>query len=416
MQSFKTNFFVVCLIVIASMDVCATSDISQIDKDIKTTEQFLKQNPNHAEANKQMAILYNNKANYYYNKKQFDKAIDYGNQALGYSTTAPQIKLNLSTFYLAKASALYKTGSSNSFQSYRHKDAKTLLKQSLAANPKNVQAYLLLGEIEYFNQKLDAARTAWQQALKYEPNNTTAKQKLAKLKSESKVESRMLTRNDRYFTIKYEVGVNTPANFDLRTELNRARVKVSRDFRYRLNHKIIVIGYDDDTYRNSVQHAPEWSGALYDGKIRLPLPEKRSQVEFAISSIVHEFTHAIIHDVAKGHCPHWLNEGIAVYIEDKYGLKRNINNYKKALKYKKLASLNTANDLFKSSDLFEVRLGYEQSFMFVKYLVKRYGFSRVNKVLAGLADTTDLNKVVDSVFLVDLATLERRWHSSISYF
>ena len=394
----------------------AESKLVKINQDIATTQEFLKQNPDHKDASKQLAILFNNKASYFYGEKNYDMAIEFTKIALKYSTEVPQIKDNLSNYYFAKANNLYKSGKSKSFQKYRYGDSKTLLQQSLAVNSKNINSYLLLGEIEYFNQQLDAAQTAWQQVLKYDPNNSIAKAKLSKLGNENEVESRMLTRGDRYFTIKYEMGVHTPPGFDLKTELNKARSKVSRDFKYEQKHKIIVLGYDEDSYRKSVQHAPKWSGALYDGKIRLPLPEKKSQINYTTTSIVHEFTHAVIHDLAKGNCPHWLNEGVAVYMEDKYGIKRNIDNYKKALKYKKIFDLAIADQQFKSHDIFQVKLGYEQSFMFIKYLVKRYGLSKLVKVLNKLGNTKDLDAVFKEVYYVDLAEIEKRWRRSINYF
>ena len=75
-----------------------------------------------------------------------------------------------------------------------------------------------------------------------------------------------------------------------------------------------VILYTEQQF-SDVTRAPEWAGASFDGKIRVPVRgalERPGELERVLA---HEFTHALVWSLAPRVVPTWLNEGLAVLFE-----------------------------------------------------------------------------------------------------
>ena len=56
---------------------------------------------------------------------------------------------------------------------------------------------------------------------------------------------------------------------------------------------------------------PGWSGGLFDGRIRLPIRGGLADRREFERVLTHEYVHALVHSVAAGGVPAWLNEGLA---------------------------------------------------------------------------------------------------------
>jgi hypothetical protein len=77
-----------------------------------------------------------------------------------------------------------------------------------------------------------------------------------------------------------------------------------------------VILYPGQAFYDVTQ-APTWSGALFDGKIRVPV-EGLSSVTYELRSVFkHEMTHSFVRARSRAKCPAWLNEGLAEIEEGK---------------------------------------------------------------------------------------------------
>jgi hypothetical protein len=64
-----------------------------------------------------------------------------------------------------------------------------------------------------------------------------------------------------------------------------------------------------------ITRAPSWSGALNDGRIRVPVEGLSSMTDELARVLRHELTHSFVDQKTGGRCPVWLQEGIAQYIE-----------------------------------------------------------------------------------------------------
>jgi hypothetical protein len=97
--------------------------------------------------------------------------------------------------------------------------------------------------------------------------------------------------------------------------LEEAYLKVCGAMAVNPDGKVPVVLYTDREFREQTG-LPAWVGGAYDGTIHLPLAGLDLSRPAARSVIIHEFVHAFNHQVARGRCPLWLDEGLAQYFEE----------------------------------------------------------------------------------------------------
>ena len=66
-----------------------------------------------------------------------------------------------------------------------------------------------------------------------------------------------------------------------------------------------------------VTQAPSWTGAVNDGKLRIPIEGVGSITPELAHVLKHELAHSFINQISAGRCPQWLHEGIAQALEPK---------------------------------------------------------------------------------------------------
>src|SRR6202007_751683 len=79
---------------------------------------------------------------------------------------------------------------------------------------------------------------------------------------------------------------------------------------------ILVTLYTEQAFFD-VTHAPTWSGAMNDGKLRIPISGLSSVTPELAHVLKHELAHSFITQLSAGRCPPWLHEGIAQFLEPK---------------------------------------------------------------------------------------------------
>jgi len=70
--------------------------------------------------------------------------------------------------------------------------------------------------------------------------------------------------------------------------------------------------YTDKQFRD-ITRAPEWSGGVYDGRIRVPAAGASRSLDSFEQVLTHELVHAMIANTAPRGVPAWLHEGLAQY-------------------------------------------------------------------------------------------------------
>ncbi|MCQ2099152.1 MAG: hypothetical protein MJZ10_02430 [Fibrobacter sp.] len=84
-------------------------------------------------------------------------------------------------------------------------------------------------------------------------------------------------------------------------------------FDFRPENKLQVVLYESEDH-GGVGGRPAWAGALFDGKLRIPVNVMQYR-EVYRPMLFHELTHAFIRAVVRVKIPTWANEGIAQVVD-----------------------------------------------------------------------------------------------------
>lgn len=165
---------------------------------------------------------------------------------------------------------------------------------------------------------------------------------------------------------------------------------VCAHFEYEPKDKTIVIIYDDgkELMKNSnIGQGKPPMGVYLGGIVQILSPEQWIDDEENIREVfkndgpmVHEFTHRLVDDLAKGNYPIWFTEGIALYEE----YIQNGYEWGMGLSYEDKPY--TVEELTKSFDDLDQTLAYKRSFELVKSFVDEYGFDPLNDILVKLGE------------------------------
>lgn len=368
---------------------------------IAQLKQQLQDFPGHAATKQQLAIAYNNYGVSLGNQGNFLDAKRELQEALDLDAGNAQFKANLVAVHLQAAQAAQRE------HDVAH--AKRELQQALALDPKNAQAYTLLGELEYDSQHLREAKAAWQKASQLDPSIPGLKDRFDQVQDELPVESTFEKLSASSFDIRYNEGVPRSTSYDIQTALINARREVGTDFKVWPRHKLLVIVYDAQQFRQLRQNTPDWVAGQFDGKIRVPLPSGDLDLATVQRTLVHEYTHALIYEITQGRVPTWFNEGLAEYEAWKpqqapWPFLRQAAAAGRLLPWAQLSGY------FSSAQSPEtVALAYEQSHSIVQYLAQRHGFWRVRRLLDAVAKGSSLDDALFAELRLKPARIEQQW-------
>jgi tetratricopeptide (TPR) repeat protein len=194
-----------------------------------------------------------------------------------------------------------------------------LLDRARRVAPDSADVAKLSGWALYGLNRVDDAVSEWKRALAIAPD-AEIEHALEKAERDAKEEASYQEGETTHFRLKYN-GAAAPelAREVLRT-LESEFDEISSTLNYVPPEPIGVILYTNQTF-SDITRAPSWSGALNDGRIRVPVEGLTSMTDDLARVLKHELTHSFVGQKSGGHCPVWLQEGIAQYMEGKRSRK-----------------------------------------------------------------------------------------------
>jgi hypothetical protein len=190
-----------------------------------------------------------------------------------------------------------------------------LLDRARPIDPDSAEVAKLSGWAYYGLNRAADAVTQWKRAMQLKPDEET-KNALEKAERDAQEEAEYHEGETTHFRLKYN-GEATPylAQQVLKT-LESEFDEISATLNYNPPEPIGVILYTNQTFMD-ITRAPSWSGALNDGRIRVPVEGLSSMTDELARVLKHELTHSFVSQKTGGRCPVWLQEGIAQYMEGK---------------------------------------------------------------------------------------------------
>jgi tetratricopeptide (TPR) repeat protein len=303
---------------------------------------------------------------------------DHGNfpQAKRYYESALRFQPDNSTLLIYYAACLMRTGHASEAVPYAQHAA------SIA--PDSADAIAMLGFVQFASDHTPDAIRSWKKALSQRPD-TIVSQYLARAERESIAESDFSQRESSHFNLHFE-GKDTSETFrlDLLATLDSEYDDLVRDLGYSPHNNIAVTLYTQQAFFD-VTRAPSWSGAVNDGKLRIPVSGVASVTRDLARVLKHELTHSFVSQMSGNRCPTWLNEGIA-----------QIEEGKSAASYgRQLAQLfaagneipfNVLEGSFMSFSAPEATAAYAESLAATEYIRDSYGMSEITRILERLSE------------------------------
>ena len=267
-------------------------------------------------------------------------------------------------------------------------------------------AYVYLGDIAFARNDMQKAKEYWEKAHKLDPSIPGLDQRLAKADHDTKVEKSFIQYDSVHFAVKYEGAERYEAGAVVLSILEDAYRDVGRDLGHYPLGKVQTILYSNEQFRE-IPGIPGWSGAVYDGRIRLGIGGVTSATPALRSVLYHEYTHAVIRDMTP-RCPVWINEGLAQYFENRKTPPelRTDKSHKGPI----LANLEMP---FRNLSGQQARLAYMISLSAMEYMIDRYGMMRVRNLLQDLAKYPDTATAIDGALYVSYEQFEKDWRKSI---
>jgi tetratricopeptide (TPR) repeat protein len=276
-----------------------------------------------------------------------------------------------------------------------------------------VEVLYFLGRTRYDTDNLTGALELWDKALEIDPANKPVKELAEKARRELTVEGRMGKGYSARFNVTYDAGRSELAGNVLDT-LESAYNRVGSDLDYFPSARVPVILYTQRDYR-SVTASPDWSGGLYDGKIRLPVGGATELDDTMKGVLFHEYTHVVVRELTSGNCPTWLNEGLAE-LEGRKQYNPPLHEIARAVRGGSLISLASLEGQFTSLDTRQARLAYEESYSAVTFMTTTYGWYKVREILVNLGSGMPIAAAVAkglADFGLDYARVEQEWRDYI---
>jgi Tfp pilus assembly protein PilF len=270
--------------------------------------------------------------------------------------------------------------------------------------PDSPDALAVLGYAQFAADHNQDAIQTWKKSLALRPD-PTVQQYLAKAEREAKAEADYSERESSHFTLRYE-GKQTSE--ELRREiiatLESEYDDLVREFGASPRASIPVILYTGQSFFDVTQ-APSWSGAVNDGKLRIPVEGLTSVTSELARVLKHELAHSFINQLSGGRCPQWLHEGIAQAMEPK-SLSSHGQRLAQLFHDQHEIPFNALEGSFMRFSPMEAVLAYDESLAAVDYISDTYGMSDLMRVLERLNEGSSTEAALRNIIHSDYGQLE----------
>ncbi len=323
---------------------------------------------------------------------------EHGNvdQARRYFDSALRFQPENSTVLIYYAALLVRTGNAS--------QAVTYAQRAVSAAPRSPDAYTVLGYAQQASDHTKEAVASWKHSLELRPD-PAVQQYLDKAQREQNVETDFAQRESSHFVLHYE-GKQTSEAFrgQILAALESDYDDLVRDLGTPPRDNILVTLYTEQAFFD-VTRAPSWSGALNDGKLRIPISGLNSLTPELARVLKHELAHSFINQLSAGRCPHWLHEGVAQLLEPRT-LGSDGRQLAQLFKTQRNIPLNVLEGSFMRLSGGEAYVAYAESLAAVSYINDSYGLGDIQRILRLLSQGSSTEAALRATVHSDYGQLE----------
>jgi predicted negative regulator of RcsB-dependent stress response len=290
-------------------------------------------------------------------------------------------------------------------QTGRAREAINYAEHATQVAPHSPDAQSVLGYAYFVADRSREAIEPWQKSLQIRPDEKL-QALLDKVKRELAVESSFTEHDTGRFTLRYEgSAVKDSLRQQIVDALDHDYDELSSELGIVPYQNIPVILYTQQAFFDVTQ-APTWTGALNDGKLRIPVRGIDYITPDLARVLKHELTHSFVNQAAAGRCPQWLNEGIAQMEE---GRTLGARGHRLAQIYHESTQipLNALEGSFLKFSKTEALVTYDESLAAALYIRDTYGTYDIHRLLERMAQGGTAEQAMQDVLHLDYARFER---------
>jgi tetratricopeptide (TPR) repeat protein len=262
-----------------------------------------------AQANFDAALSHHAASMFELSRGDLEHALSDERTAVTYAPDEPALLMNVAYIYLRRN---------------EYKQALDYLERAKRVVPDSPDAAKLAGWAYYGLNQLDQAVAEWKHALALRPDKELQAALEAALRDKKEEES-YKENESAHFKLKYNGAAAPALARDVLRTLEMHFSAIESELNYTPPESIGVVLYTEEAFVD-ITRAPAWAGALYDGRIRVPVQGLTSVDAELSRSLKHELTHSFVAQKTKSECmglaasctsraPTWLQEGLAQWME-----------------------------------------------------------------------------------------------------
>jgi tetratricopeptide (TPR) repeat protein len=276
--------------------------------------------------------------------------------------------------------------------------------RAVRSAPHSPDAHTMLGYAQFATDHTREAIASWKRSLELRPD-ATVQQFLAKAQREQNVESDFAQGESSHFVLHYE-GKQTSEAFraQILAALEADYNDLLRDLGSPPRDNILVTLYTEQAFFD-VTHAPGWTGAINDGKLRIPISGLNSMTPELAHVLKHELAHSFIGQLSGGRSPAWLHEGIAQLLEPK-SLGGEGHQLSLLFKAQRNLPMNALEGSFLRFSGAQGYVAYAESLAAVSYIVDSYGLSDIQRILQRIGEGSSTEAALRATIHSDYGQFE----------
>ncbi|MCY4570655.1 MAG: tetratricopeptide repeat protein [Candidatus Poribacteria bacterium] len=219
--------------------------------------------------------------------------------------------------------------------------------------------------------------------------------------------------NSEFFDLTYHSEANPQTVWNICRLIYRTYSELGEVLGYYPASPVSISITNTNGRATSQRSMPRWASGCYDGGIRLEYCAAGEPVLSILYALLrHEWVHLLVHHLAHGHCPAWLDEGLAqsiarpMFQSERFDLQQ-------AVQMKRLLPFTALNKPFNQLPAKYRKLAYIQSTAVAEFLIQQFGFPKIRKLLHQLGDGTPIEIAIEQVFggnLTEIPFLQETEH------
>ncbi|RII27281.1 MAG: hypothetical protein CXR31_08515 [Geobacter sp.] len=297
----------------------------------------------------------------------------------------------------------------------RYEGAIYELERARSLGEASPELYYHLGSVYYDSGDLSHAVEMWEKALELDPSRSSIRELVDKTRRELVLETRMDKWFSSRFSLTYDTELKSLPAGRILDVLETAYNRVGADLDYFPEARVQVLLYTRKDFKE-LTASPDWSGGLYDGKIRVPVGGATELTPLLRNVLVHEYTHVVVYEMTKGNCPTWLNEGLAE-LEGRKEFNQPMADLGRVARHGGFLSFPLLEQPFSTLSGRQVTLAYQQSYGLVNFMVARYGWHKMQEILRLLETEMSVQDAIGSALAdygIDYSGVVKEWQGNMT--